>query len=125
MIEITPNKNEGWVEATIHGKIEEHDFDKIAPIADELIAEEGMLNGILLNATEFTGWENLHALLNHLKFVKHHHRFIKKVALVGNKRWQEEAPNLVSIFVKAEIQFFPEDQLPEARKWVVSSSEPR
>jgi hypothetical protein len=118
MIELNPNKEEGWVEATIHGKIEVNDFEKIAPIADEMIAEEGVLKGIVLNATEFSGWENLHALLNHLKFVKAHHQFIERVALIGNRHWQEVVPKMASVFVKAELRFFEESQSEDARTWV-------
>jgi hypothetical protein len=118
MIDLYPNKEDGWVEAKIHGKIEEDDFAKVGPVADEMIAEEGKLKGVVLNATEFTGWQNLHALLNHLKFEKARHRFIARVALVGNKRWQEDAPKLVSIFVDATVRFFPKAEMDAARAWV-------
>jgi hypothetical protein len=123
MIEFHPSLEEGWGEALIHGKIEEGDFEKFGPVADDMIADQGALSGLVLNATEFTGWENLHALLNHLKFVKNHHRFIKRVALVGNRQWQEAAPKLVGVFVKAEIRFFAEEDSEAARRWAAHQGE--
>jgi hypothetical protein len=118
MIEFHSNVEEAWIEAKIRGKIEATDFEKIEPVADGLIEHEGKLKGLVLNVTEFSGWESLNALLTHLKFVKAHHRYLERVALVGNRQWQEAVPKLASIFVAATLKFFPEENLDEARAWV-------
>lgn len=117
MIDLKARESEGVVEVTVHGKLESIDFEKAGPIVDDMIEHQGKIKGLVLNITDFHGWEGLHALLTHLRFVKAHHRFIERVAAVGDKKWQELLPNLVSHFVKAEPRYFPVEKIEDAREW--------
>ena len=119
MIEVKADMDQGLVLVKIVGKLEEGELQDIAgPVVDEIIAEQGQVKGLLLDATGFEGWDGLPALLSHLKFVKHHHKFIRKVALVGNRTWQSIAPKVASLFLDALPKYFPEEQMTSARHWV-------
>ncbi len=118
MIDFKPFVDEGVVEVKVHGRLESVDFQNVGPVMDEMIEHRGKIKGLLLNITEFEGWNGVQALVTHLKFVKAHHQYIERVAAVGNKVWMQVFPKLVSIFVKAEPRYFDIDQLDAARKWV-------
>lgn len=119
MIEVKADMDQGLVVVKVVGKLEEGELQDIAgPVVDEIIAEQGRVKGLLLDATGFEGWDGLPSLLSHLKFVKHHQKFIRKVALVGNHTWQSIAPKVASIFLDALPKYFPEDQMTSARHWV-------
>jgi hypothetical protein len=56
----------------------------------------------------------------HFRFVRDHHRQIKKVAVVTDSALGKLAENLASHFVAAEIKRFPAGGLEGARQWILS-----
>lgn len=117
MIELESVENKGLVEVTVHGKLESLDFEKAASVVDDLIDQQGKIKGLVLNITDFHGWDGIDALLTHLKFVKAHHRYVERVATVGDKKWEEFLPKLVSHFIQAEPRYFDVEDIEAARKW--------
>jgi hypothetical protein len=55
---------------------------------------------------EFLGWESLGSLLGHVRFVRDHHRKIRRVALCAGGALAALAPMLAEHFVQAEIRHF-------------------
>lgn len=94
------------------------DFATLARVIDPSIERAGPLNGLLLHATRFPGWRNLGAFLAHLRFVKDHHRKIRRIAVVTDDRVLSVLPNLVRHFVAAEIRQFPAAARDEAMRWL-------
>ena len=66
----------------------------------------------------FPTWSNFAALLEHLRFIRDHHRQIEKVALVSDARALDIAPRIARLFVSARLRHFPADALDEALAWV-------
>ncbi len=122
MIEFKPFVEEGVVEIQVHGKLQSVDFDKISPVVDEMIEHKSKIKGLILNVTEFDGWDGIDALFRHFAFVKGHHRYIERVAAVGNKSWQRLLPKLASLFVKAEPRYFDVEEIDLAKQWVRDES---
>ncbi len=120
MIEIdTSQVDNGIVRVKILGKIERDDFEKhLAPVADHVIEEQGKITGLLIDVTEFGGWDGLSSLLEHLKFVKHHHKHVQRLAVVGNHTWQEFLPKIARLFVNAELKYFDQEKQSDAETWV-------
>ena len=118
MIDISVFVEEGIIEVTVHGKLEAVDLESIIPKADEIIEQEGKVKGLLLQIEEFSGWDHVHTFLEHIKIIKAHHRLIERVAAVSDKSWQKLMPNLVSLFVKADVKTFNCSQLETARQWL-------
>ncbi len=119
MIQVSADMNQGLVLIKVTGKLEEDELQEAAgPLVDEIIAEQGQVSGVLIDATGFDGWDGLPSLLSHLKFVKHHHKHIRKVALVGNKTWQSLGPKVAGLFLDALPKYFPEEQMTQARDWL-------
>lgn len=106
---------------TPDGQLTKEDFENAARKIDPFIAESGNLNGIIIYSEVFPGWDSFAGMLAHFKFVKDHHKYLKRVALVTDSRLGDFAEKIAVHFVKAEIRHFEYDDLPEAENWIQSS----
>jgi len=98
------------------------DFAKLAEVVDPHIETTGSLRGIIIETPSFPGWESLGAMMAHFRFVRDHHRRVKKVAVVTDSALGEIAEKLASHFVAAEIQHFPSGDLSKAKEWILAPS---
>lgn len=94
------------------------DFEQLARAVDPYIEEAGALAGLLVEAPRFPGWDDFAALAAHLRFVRDHHRHVRRIALVTDSPLGRAAERLASHFVSAEIRRFPASALDAARAWV-------
>lgn len=121
MLNVTLQPNYGVVILEPDGPLSEHDFEHAAHIIDPYIESSGPLKGLIISTETFPGWESFSALINHFKFVKNHHEFICRVAIVTNSL----AGNFVSIlaghFIRAEIMLFAYDEIDNAKYWILSA----
>jgi hypothetical protein len=102
--------------------IEQDDFVKIAKAVDPQIEATGDLAGVIIEAPAFPGWEGFGAMVTHFRFVRDHHKHIKKVAVVTDSHLGDVAERLTSHFVSAEIKHFPAGQTEAARQWIMNGS---
>ena len=101
----------------------EEDFAALARKVDPFLEKTGgALAGILVEAASFPGWESLGALVAHLRFVRDHHRRVRKIAVVTDALLGDLAEKLASHFVAAKIRHFPAGELDAARRWVLDRS---
>lgn len=101
-----------------HGRLQVQDFDALDAAADTWIeSAEGSLKGIVVHARQFPGWENLGSLLRHVRFVRDHHRKIRRVALAVDGTVAHMTPALVDHFVQAELKQFSAADLEAAIVW--------
>ena len=71
----------GMLVIEANGPLRAEDFQAIALTVDPWIEAKGKLHGVVVHAPHFPGWENLGALLQHLRFVRDHQRNVGRVAL--------------------------------------------
>lgn len=93
------------------------DFETLAATADEWIEAHGALEGLVIHAREFPGWENLGSLVRHIRFVRDHQRRVRRVALASDSRLAGLAPRLAEHFVQADVKGFGYDALEAAIAW--------
>ena len=75
---------------------------------------------VLAILENFEGWER-GADWNDLDFLVSHSDQIAKVAIVAEPQWEVQALAFAGAGVrKAPVQFFPPDQLAQARTWITS-----
>ncbi|QDT55924.1 hypothetical protein Pan44_39720 [Caulifigura coniformis] len=98
------------------------DFAKIVEVVDPHIEATGSLRGIIIETPSFPGWESLGAMMAHFRFVRDHHRKVKKIAVVTDSTFGEIAEKLASHFVAAEIRHFPSGELSQAKEWILAPS---
>lgn len=100
------------------GSLQEEDFNALAAQVDPVISEYGRLDGLLINAQDFAGWESFAALISHCVFVRDHHKHIHKVAVVSDQTLLGFVPRLVDHFVSAEVRPFPSSDYEKALEWL-------
>jgi hypothetical protein len=100
--------------------LEQGDFVQLAKTVDAYLGETGELAGLIIEAPAFPGWESLGAMAAHFRFVRDHHKRIKKVGLVTDSALGNVAERLASHFVSAEIKHFSASELEAAKLWVLN-----
>ena len=103
-----------WPEAPLS----EADFVDVATRIDPAIERHGELNGLVIATDSFPGWESFSALVHHLRFVRDHHRAVRRVALVTDSSLGMLAEKIADHFVSAEIRHFPFAEITRAQQWV-------
>ncbi len=104
------------------GALRAEDFTALAGAVDPYVEQHGELKGLLLEAPSFPGWENFAALLSHLRFVRDHHRRIRRIAVVSDSTLLGVAPKIASHFVSAEVRAFDAAIRAAALAWIEAGS---
>src|SRR5688572_20193690 len=120
MITAKLDKEKGILHIRPSGPLEEADFDKLSRLADPYIATKGKLAGLIVEIEKFPGWKNLAGMLTHFRFVRSHHRKVRRVALVTDARVGKVAEKVARHFIAAEVKRFPAGSGAEARKWLTA-----
>jgi hypothetical protein len=98
------------------GKLTHNDYQIITPLIDSALAEVSSPNvKVLIDGTELEGWE-LRAAWDDFKLGLKHGNEFNKIAIVGNKRWQEILSKLGNWFISGEVQYFENEH--EALAWL-------
>jgi hypothetical protein len=105
------------------GRLRVEDFDAVSLTVDPWIETEGTLNGLVIHAHDFPGWENFGSFVRHLQFVRDHHRKVKRIALAVDGDFAKIASGLGEHFVEAKVERFPYDALDKAIAWASTGSE--
>jgi hypothetical protein len=100
--------------------LDKNDFVLLAKAVDPYIEKTGDLAGLIIEAPTFPGWDSFGAMVAHFRFVRDHHRHVKKVALVTDSALGNVAEHLASHFVSAEIRHFPSIELEAAKQWIIN-----
>jgi SpoIIAA-like len=72
---------------------------------------------LVLRADQVPAWKNFEALADHIKFVKNHHRLVKKVAIVSDDRLIWLVRPVVDAFTGAKVRRFSADAFDKAYAW--------
>ena len=94
------------------------DFREISRAIDPYIRDKGKLTGLLIEARAFPGWDSFGALIEHLKFVRDHHRRIDRVAAVTDNEFLKIAPRIAEHFAHPEIRTFGGGERDRALAWL-------
>lgn len=100
------------------GALASADFESLAREVDPFIEREGRLEGLMIEAESFPGWQDFGSLVSHLRFVREHHRHVRRVAAVGDSRLLSMLPRVAGRFVAAEIRHFDGSDRDAALEWL-------
>ncbi|MFT7524969.1 MAG: hypothetical protein ACI9LY_000101 [Arenicella sp.] len=101
-----------------HGHLNTADFQRIAGEIDPYIESEGELKGVIIEAENFPGWDNLSAFVAHFRFIKNHRNNVKRLAVVSDDKVMAALPLIAKRFVVQEFRHFPITKKTEALAWV-------
>ena len=122
MIAIQLDKEHSILHIHLQSALEQADFEQLAAAVDPYIADTGGLAGLIVEAASFPGWDRFGALIAHLRFVRDHHKFIKRIAIVIDSAFGDLAEHLAGHFISAEMRHFPASGLAAARQWVTDQA---
>lgn len=112
------NEENGGQLLAVHvsGTLAKEDYEYFVPEFERLVQQHGKLR-LLFDMTDFHGWE-VAALWEDTKFAIKHFADIERIAMVGEKKWQQGMATFCKPFTKATIQYFDHGDDAEARKWL-------
>ena len=100
----------------LSGKLHDEDYKHFVPLVDAAIAEKGKVR-MLAQFHDFHGWD-AHALWDDTKFATTHCTKIERIALVGEKKWQEWMAKVCKPFTMAKIEYFDSAEIDAAWAWL-------
>jgi hypothetical protein len=121
MISYELDENAGVLTVQPEGKLEAQDFLTLSEVVDPFLKERGRLNGIVIVTKKFPGWEDFNGMIEHMRFVRNHHRKIAKVAIVTDSKIADVAESLGKHFVKASIKHFSFKDHESAKTWMLKA----
>ena len=119
MLNYRLNKDDAIMTLRPNGPLNPQDFERIAAKIDPFIKDHGQLNGIIIEANEFPGWQGVDGFLDHLKFVREHYNDVAKVATVSNSVLLSQLPKVMDLFASTKLRGFEDGQAAEARRWIL------
>ena len=108
------NGNIVLVSAT--GTLTDDDYDEWVPRMEKLIDRWGRLR-MIFDMTACDGWD-LSGAWEEFKFEAKHRDHIKRVAVIGNRKWTERMSKASGLITGAEVKFFEPGAADEAREWI-------
>ncbi|MBU1118803.1 STAS/SEC14 domain-containing protein [Patescibacteria group bacterium] len=116
MFEKMPESEGNTVGYKAIGKLTDEDYKAIVPELDALVEEHDSIS-VLFDIESFEGW-SLKASFDDLRFVMKHHSDVKKLAIVGDRKWEEEMAKCSKFFISAEIKTFETGEMSQAWEWL-------
>lgn len=116
MINTLPETSDRLVCLEFTGKVTSSDYD---PVLDDLTRrlDDRETLDLYVEINDISGWEPS-ALLKDAKFDIKHANHFRRIAMVGDSKWEEMMTKAIKPFTKAEVRFFPEHQSDQALAWV-------
>lgn len=110
------NEENGGKLLVVHvsGKLVKADYEQFLPAVERLILQHGKLR-MLFDMTDFHGWE-ASAAWEDFKLGVKHFADIERLAMVGEKQWQQAMAAICKPFTKATIRYFDHADAAEARE---------
>jgi hypothetical protein len=100
----------------VSGKLDAEDYERFVPEVERLVEAHGKVR-ILVETHDFQGWD-AGALWEDIKFSVRHFSSIERLAIVGEKAWEQGMAVFCKPFTTATVKYFDHSELAEARKWI-------
>ncbi|MDA0835431.1 MAG: STAS/SEC14 domain-containing protein [Planctomycetota bacterium] len=100
----------------LSGKLHDDDYKSFVPLVDAAIAAQGKIR-MLVHFHDFHGWD-MHALWDDTKFAVTHCTTIERIAIVGEKKWEEWMAKVCKPFTMATVKYFDAGEMESAWSWV-------
>jgi hypothetical protein len=104
---------------TVPEKLRAGDFDQLARQVGSLIQQQGRIR-LLIDASNFSGWENIAAFERHIGFVKKHQQKVERISVITGHDWQHWVIGTIRLFVHPEVRAYDKDEGSAALEWIKS-----
>ena len=109
------------LEVHLSGKLTTEEYGRFVPVVEALMQRHKSID-ILIDMSDFHGWE-LGAIWADTRFAFRHYSDIGRLAVVGEKKWQEWMTTICLPFTKAIIRYFDHSEAQQAREWINDRSD--
>jgi hypothetical protein len=118
VIQILKQMEYNIIATVAKGKLRDENYKLLLPLLKPKLAQHQKLRWYF-EMDDFEGW-GLHAFWKDVKFdIRHANRF-ERVAMIGDKKWEEWMTKSMFPFTSAEVQCFSPDQKEEALRGIKS-----
>lgn len=109
---------DGLLTIRASGKLSGRDCDAFIPLFERVAARAVGTVPMLIELTpDFVGWD-ITGLWRDLKFDVRHKDQFGRIAIVGDRKWEDWGTTLLDPFFRADMRFFPRELIGEAETWV-------
>ncbi|WP_269524584.1 STAS/SEC14 domain-containing protein [Coraliomargarita parva] len=115
MHKILPETEGDFVAIEVLDKLEELDFEILAPLLQAKIEEYNKI-ALFVEMRDFHGWTS-GGLWADTKFDLKHHGDFSRIAMVGDKKWEEWMATLTKPFTSAAVRYFEISDREIALRW--------
>ena len=122
MLQLIPVNEDRIVAVKAIGKLGNDDLKTLTDLLEKAIAENGPLS-LLIELENFHGWDPEAAWAEFMFLTKREDDF-KRIAIIGEKRWEQWMTALGNAFTASEMRFFKRDELLVAWDWLREGLEP-
>ncbi|WP_339750792.1 STAS/SEC14 domain-containing protein [Algoriphagus yeomjeoni] len=116
MLQILEQTENNIIATKASGKLTEVDYKKLLPLLKNALDKHSKIRWYF-EMVDFEGWE-LKAFWEDVKFDAKHANDFDKVAMVGEKMWEEKMSDLMGFFSSAKVKYFDISDKEAALKWI-------
>ena len=114
-VQVTNQQSDRIIEVATTGKLTRDDYDTFVPVIESEM-KKGKVK-ILFSMQDFSGCD-AGALWEDIKFDMKHFGEIERLAMVGEKKWEEGMAWFCKPFTTAKISYFDHTEIDAARSWL-------
>ena len=116
MINILPESKGSIFCIKVSGKLTDAEYKNFMPQIESVIQEFGNIK-IYIDILDLDGWE-WRVAWDDLAFGIKHWKSFSKIALVGERRWEQLSAKIANRITKADVQYFARENSMEALVWI-------
>lgn len=98
------------------GRLTDSDYKTFMPKIEERIDEYGKIR-LLVDMEGFAGWD-MYAAWDDFTFGMTHWHHFEKMAIVGDRTWEETAAKAMDLLMRSEVRFFEIQNRDAAWDWI-------
>ena len=98
------------------GKLSKEDYELFVPQLEELMGQSDKVS-LLVELRDFQGW-TVGALWEESKFAAKHFSDIKRLAIVGDRKWEKGIAVFTRAFTNARVRYFDISEMDGAKEWI-------
>lgn len=122
MLDYSIMMSEGILVLEPHAPLTKEDFSGLSAAVDSYLSDHAKLQGVLIHAKTFPGWDSFGGFTAHMHFVREHHKEVERVSVVTDSRIAGIAESLGKHFTSAEVKHFPFFDETKALNWLKAAS---
>ena len=119
MIERMTRGPDNVVAFKLSGTLHDADYEHLVPVIDAALERHDKVR-LLAWFHDFHGWTAT-AVWDDMKFDAKHFTKFERIALVGEKKWQEWMSAVCKPFTSASVKYFDASEVEAAWKWIESA----